>query len=262
MAENIVSAETTAAEGAVEVGEDADSDDGSISADFTGTGGGNDSNTEKVVSETVPGKSAENAKRRREQERARELEAARVAAIIEAVGENPFTGEPIKDADDVAEYLAMREIQKQGKDPLADYHTYQKEKAKKARTDEENARKQDEWFAADKEAFGKAHPDVDIRKLISDEHFIEYAQGKLGVFPLAEIYDGYSKLKQSFRKEADESAARAIANSKASPGALSGTTGSPEKEFFTAEEVRSMSREEVKANYDKIMKSMKKWTGG
>ena len=35
-------------------------------------------------------------------------------------------------------------------------------------------------------------------------------------------------------------------------------TGSP-KEYFSPDEVRSMSRSEVKANYSKIIESMKKW---
>ena len=33
----------------------------------------------------------------------------------------------------------------------------------------------------------------------------------------------------------------------------------PEKEFFTPEDVRKMSREEVRKNYQAIMKSMKEW---
>ncbi len=260
MAEDIKTAEVAVSEDTAEA-EAVDTDLGTqdTDAEFTDgaeqEGGRPENNRVKTDKAT----NSENAHRRREQERARELEAARINAIIEAVGENPFTGEVMKDADDVAEYLAMKEIQKQGGDPLNDYAAYQKKKARENRAAEEEAQKKDAWFTSDWADFTKKHPDVELDKLIADEGFTEYAEGKIGVKPLAEIYEGYERLVKRSQKSAEDKAAQALANSKASPGALSGGQTS-KKEYFTPEEVRAMSREEVKENYENIKKSMKKWT--
>ena len=59
-------------------------------------------------------------------------ETAREKAIIEVLnGKNPYTNEEIKDHADVEEYLLMKEIEKNGGDPLSDFSKYQKEKDKK-----------------------------------------------------------------------------------------------------------------------------------
>ncbi len=248
--------------------EAADSVAEDVKSDAELDGNGNDSEfsdgeTEGGRPEAGTEKSAEsvnreNAHRRREQERARELEAARVEAIIEAVGENPFTHEELKDAEDVAEYLMMREIQKQGGDPLGDYAKHQKEKKRAEREAEAKTEKQEAWFRADREDFIKKYPDVDLDKLVADKSFAEYADGKVGQRPLAEIYEGYERFVKVSQKKADQRAAQALANSKASPGALSGGQA-PESEYFTYEQVKAMTSDEVSKNYDRIRESMKTW---
>jgi hypothetical protein len=60
------------------------------------------------------------------------------------------------------------------------------------------------------------------------------------------------------QKSANAKAAQAIANSKSSPGALSGSQ-TPASDYFTPEQVRAMSKDEVHKNYDKIKASMKTW---
>lgn len=260
MAEEMKSAETTeaATEAAEGVSEDADTHEEETENEFSednGDGGRSDEDAE----EDIEAVNRENAFRRREAERrARELEAARVNAIIEAVGENPFTHEEIKDAEDVAEYLAMKEIHKNGGDPIQDYAKHQKARLRETKAAEAEAEKQNEWYRNDREDFVKKYPDVDLPRLIADKSFAEYADGKVGRKPLAEIYEGYERLVRSADKKAENKAAQALANSKASPGALSGG-GAPENDFFTREQVKAMSREEVRKNYDKITESMKKW---
>lgn len=201
---------------------------------------------------------AQNARRRREAERQKELADARVKAIIEAVGENPFTGEEMKDAHDVEEYLAMKEIQRDGGDPLRDFARHKKEKERKTREDAEKAEAENEWFRQDGVAFAEKYPDVDLKALIKNPDFAEYADGKIGSRPLAEIYESYMGLSERIRKQADERAAQAIANKNASPGALS-STKTPEGNFFTREQVQAMSQAEVKKHYDDICRSMKSW---
>ena len=73
---------------------------------------------------------AENARRRREAERQKELADTRNKAIIEALGgKNPYTGGEMKDAEDVREFLTMREIENGGGDPVGDYSKHQKDAA-------------------------------------------------------------------------------------------------------------------------------------
>lgn len=261
MTEEIKSAETTetAQEGAVEeVKEDADLDENSDGAEFSDgadTDGGRPEGEREKEKSNI---NTENAHRRRAQERARELEAARVNAIIEAVGENPFTGEELKDADDVAEYLQMRAIQKQGGDPIGDFAKFQKKKVREERAAEEEAAKKAAWYDSDRADFIKRHPEVDINKLINDSRFAEYADGKVGARPLAEIYESYERHVKQLEKSAEARAAQALANSKASPGALAGGK-TPDNDHFTYEQVKAMSDAEVRKNYDKIRESMKTW---
>lgn len=201
---------------------------------------------------------SENARRRRESERQRELQAAREAAIIDALdGKNPYTGEEMKDSADVEEYLTMKAIEKQGGDPLTDFSKFQK---RKEREKSEAAKKEEqskEWYREDRANFSAKYPDVDLNTLIKDEQFQAFAEGKVGVQPLSDIYAGYLKMTSAYEKKARQMARQMVANKKASPGALK-TSGTPGG-FYTRDQVKNMSREEVHNNYDKIRESMKYW---
>ena len=86
----------------------------------------------KSQPEKKPQDNSENARRRREAERQQELKKARYDAIKEAVdGINPYTNKPIVDDIDVEEYLQMKEIKKNGGDPLTDFSQHIKEKQRK-----------------------------------------------------------------------------------------------------------------------------------
>lgn len=215
--------------------------------------GQSDTRTEKE-------RNSENARRRREAERKRELQAAREAAIIETLGgKNPYTGDPVTDSDDVKEYLLMRKIEQDGGDPIADYHKAAKEEARNAKKEAEAAIKTEEWYRNDRDAFRTKHPDVDVSELISDPMFRQYADGRVGTVPLAELYDGYQALAREFEKKSRKIASQMVANKKASPGALAGT-GTQTSGFYTREQVARMSQKEVSEHYDDIRKSMAKWS--
>ena len=209
---------------------------------------------------------AANAERRREAERRRAEERDRIRrdTILEVTGGvNPYTNESMKDDRDVAEYLEMREIERQGGDPVADYAKYHK----KFDREREDQLQRDQWkqeqrarVEADREEFSRSHPDVKISELFSNNDFVEYATGKLGKVSLSEIYDAYNadvqqkKAAEEARIEAraKELAAQMVANASASPGSA---VGAPQTtEAFTPERMRSMSRAEVRANYDKLAK--------
>lgn len=202
---------------------------------------------------------SENARRRREAERQREIQAAREQAIIETLGgKNPYTNEEMKDSADVQEYLTMKEIESQGGDPLADFSKFHKAKEKEKIARETKEQEEAEWYKKDYADFVAKHPDVDINALIQEKQFQTFASGKVGTLPLSEIYEGYMELVAEFEKKSKQKATQILANKKASPGALSSPNGNGEG-FYTREQVQAMTPEEVHKNYDKIRASMRKW---
>lgn len=205
------------------------------------------------------GRSSENARRRREAERQRELREVRLKAVIETLGgKNPYTGEDITDEADVQEYFTMRDISARGGDPLSDFASQRKREEKARLEHEKKAEKEAEWYREDKEKFSEKYPDVSVSDLSQDETFINFAGGKIGNVPLVEIYEEYQKLTAALEKKSKEMATRMVANAQASPGKLS-SGNPPDDGYFTREQVRKMSPEEVHTNYEKIRKSMSKW---
>lgn len=264
MPEEIYTAETTE-EISSEIDNNADVDqneEGVNDADFT------DSEAPKTEPKQSKEQNSENARRRREAERKAELEkerqTAREQAIIETLGgKNPYTNEEMKDSADVAEYLLMREIEKEGGDPLGDYSKVLKNKEKeKAKVQAEKDEKS-EWYRKDRELFEQKYPDVNISELIENKRFNRYAEGKVGTLPLSEIYEGFIESENEIRAEAEKNAnnkaQQQLANAKASPGSLA-STNQGDSGFFTKEQVQKMSQAEVSKNYDKIRASMSKWT--
>lgn len=71
--------------------------------------------------------------------------------------------------------------------------------------------------------------------------------------PLAASYALYEKKLNTARKKAERVNSK---NKESSTGAIGRTTV---EGFFTPEEVRAMSRDEIKKHYPKIIESMKKW---
>ena len=214
--------------------------------------------TEQKVTQTRE-QNSENARRRREAERQRELKATREKAIIEALnGKNPFTGEEMKDSADVDEYLTMKDIEKSGGDPLADFSKFQKQKERQRAAEAAAGEQQAEWFRRDRESFSTKYPDVNLEQLIQNRQFQLFASGKVGALPLTEIYEGFVEVASEYEKKAKQMAKQMLANRKASPGALS-SPAAPDTAFFTKEQVQKMTEEEVSKNYDRIRASMRHW---
>lgn len=202
---------------------------------------------------------AENARRRREAARQAELRAERERTIIDVLGGiNPYTNEPMKDSADVEEYLTMKDIEREGLDPVADFARWKKkqdrDKAERLKTQEDEK----EWYRTDRENFQKAYPGVNISKLADDGQFASFAAGKVGKIPLAELYRDFLENKKAIISEYKEQVAREKANEKASPGSLSGANAGASG-TFTPEEVRKMSRADIRQNLDKIRESMLGW---
>ena len=208
---------------------------------------------------------SENARRRRESERReadrqRDIESAKTEARNKAIldvlgGVNPYTKEPMKDARDVEEYLTMKEIEKSGRDPVADFAKYQKEKEREKESAAAAEAQRRAWYRDDQAKFEAAHPDVKISELIKNKTFLSVAAGKVGKVPLNDIYAEYVETKNSIINEYKQESAKAAANKKASPGALGGEGGTDTR--FTLEQMQGMSRSEVKKNWAAIQESLK-----
>ncbi len=265
MPEEMKTAQTTAD---ADVGSYADTDtpqENVNEVEFTDAPGEPDSGAAAKEPGTLQTKeqNSENARRRREAERQAEIKrveaAVREQTIIETLGgKNPYTGEEMKDHADVEEYLAMREIAKNGGDPLSDFSKFQKQKEREKAEQATKDAAEKEWYRKDKEDFAAKHPEVNLQTLIQDPQFQKFASGKVGVLPLSEIYNGFIEVVSEYEKKAKAMAKQMIANQKASPGSLS-STNPTDNGFFTKEQVQKMSPEEVHANYDKIRASMRKW---
>lgn len=204
-------------------------------------------------------KSSEYARRRREAEQAKAIKEAEEKAIIRALGGiNPYTEEEMKDSHDVAEFLMMQEIKKNGGDPISDFARHQKDRERREADERKKQEDEKAWYQNDKSEFVKAYPDVSIDDLIKDKMFQSFAGGKVGTVPLKEIYEGFLSFTAEYDKRANEKAAQIAANAKASPGALSSSGASNEK-YFTRDEVNAMSEKQINDNWDAIRKSMKRW---
>lgn len=204
-------------------------------------------------------KSSEYARRRREAEQAKAIKEAEEKAIIRALGGiNPYTEEEMKDSHDVAEFLMMQEIKKNGGDPISDFARHQKDRERREADERKKQEDEKAWYQNDKAEFVKAYPDVSIDDLIKDKMFQSFAGGKVGTVPLKEIYEGFLSFTAEYDKRANEKAAQIAANAKASPGALSSSGASNEK-YFTRDEVNAMSEKQINDNWDAIRKSMKRW---
>lgn len=206
---------------------------------------------------------AEFARRRREQEQAERIakaeESARVNAIIEAVGTNPYTHKPIEDADDVAHYLLMKRIEKDGGDPIEDFPQYLK---KQAREEAEKLKEQETRTLNAKQdviEFKTKYPNVDLNELAKDNSFDVFSEGKIGNLKLTKIYEQYLEFTNQLNtvklKAQEEAVISKKAKEIASVGSLATAEDVTANTLYTLEQLKSMSVEEVEKNWDKVCKS-------
>ena len=197
-----------------------------------------------------PEENAKFARARWEAERKAEIEKARIDAILTAVGENPYTGEPLRTKDDVEIYLTMREIDKNGGDPLNSQDFLKHLKIKQqAEAEKQAAEKQkEERWHKDIMDFKTKHPDLNLDELFNDKNFRIFAKGKAGNIPMAEIYSDYIAMLSEFEEKSKTKAARIIANKAATPGSLKGEAADGGDGLYTAQELANMSRAQLLKN--------------
>lgn len=131
---------------------------------------------------------------------------------------NPYTNTIIKDETDIQVYENMYNLDKSGKDPVADYASYIADKQRQIAKEKAEQEKLQEEAKNDIAEFTEKYPDVNLTELLENELFKDYIEGKRK--PLVTLYENYQKMENSFRNKAIDVAKRTIANSQASPGSL------------------------------------------
>lgn len=243
----------------------ADGDDGEVDAKFT------DTETEEEVKKTEteetkgkeekPKQSKEQNKAFAEKRRAEKnlKEEAELKVLKEYVGKNPYTNEPIETLRDVKVYKTMKQIDKDGGDPLMDYHKYAGLEEQRAL---DNEKAKTENVKNDVKEFIKAYPKVDLNELRKDDNFVQFSNKMIGKVPLKDIYEAYESLSGGLKTKAEESAkqeiAKKIAKEQTSVGnlATSGDAGAPK---YTMEQIGKMSKAELNSDWDNVEKSYDYW---
>ena len=172
------------------------------------------------------------AQKRREREAREERlkKEAYVKGMIEALGgENPYTGEKIEDSSDVEEYLMMRDLEKQGKDPVADFHKAVKQKAKDTATKE----KEEQQRTQELQDFATKYPNVKMSELLANERFVKFAGKRVGNEALSDIYADYLSFTSDLESDVEQKQRVKSAKKKATPGSLTGNGDSAKQSYET-----------------------------
>ena len=211
--------------------------------------------TADAVDEVAENKSASQAEKRREREAKEKAIREKIErdsyrkGIVDAVGGvNPYTGEKIQDDADIDEYLLMKKLDKEGKDPIEDYAAAVKgekrEKAEKAKADSQRAE--------ELSVFADKYPDVDVSALLQDAKFGKFAGKRVEHESLADVYADYLEFTGAESAEIEKKAAvkakTAEMKKKASPGSLVGN-GDAAKVSYA-----DMSREEFNRKLNKVLR--------
>lgn len=197
------------------------------------------------------------AEKRRAEKATREE--AELKVLKEYVGKNPYTGEPIETMRDVKVYKTMKLIEKDGGDPVADYHRYA---GREEQTAIDNEKTKTEKIKKDVEDFRNAFPNVNLNDLNKDKEFVNFSNKLIGKVPLKDIYDAYNGIRESLKASAEESAkkeiAKKIAKDNSSAGSLSaqGAVGAPK---YSLEQIGKMSKSEIDKNWKDIEDSYNYW---
>jgi hypothetical protein len=202
-------------------------------------------------------KNREFAEKRRAEKFAKEETELKV--LKEYVGKNPYTNEPIETLRDVKVYKTMKQIEKNGGDPVQDYHKYagleEQQEIDNKRTREDNIKK-------DVKEFEAAYPEVNLRELSMDKDFVAFSNKLLGKVSLKDVYDAYSSVKNGLQAKAEESAkkeiARKIAKDNTSAGSLA-TVGDANAPKYTLEQIGKMSTNEIDSHWKDVEASYNYW---
>jgi len=105
--------------------------------------------------------------------------------------------------------------------------------------------------------FQRLYPEVSVAELMQNPDFQEINEGVLGTKPLVECYERYLKYQGRIAEAAKDKAARLLAKQMASAGSLKGTSAQSDS-YYTLEQLKKMTPEQLEANWEKVEKSYAK----
>ncbi len=105
--------------------------------------------------------------------------------------------------------------------------------------------------------FSIIYPHISKEHLLSNESLRLFAEGKESK-QLSVVYATYCKFANIIANDAILQEKSRISNASSSSGSLSSSQGA-NKSYFTKEQVKAMSAEEIKQNYDLIRQSQRSW---
>jgi hypothetical protein len=158
--------------------------------------------------------------------------------LIDAVGgKNPYTGKDMKDSLDVEEFLIMRDIEKNGGDPITDYAEAQKERKRQAQEESNAETAKAEQIQDELRRFKLNYPDVDVSEVLSDKRFAKFAGKRIEKGEgLNDVYADFisftADIDSEAKQKAEVKAFNANAKRKASPGSLAGNVGEPKTKSY------------------------------
>ena len=107
-------------------------------------------------------------------------------------------------------------------------------------------------------AFKNAQPMVDVEGLKNNKDFRFFLSALTNSPDLSTAYSNFAKLISSIEENVGKKLAQKLANNASSVGSLA--SSSPVGDvFFTKEQVKAMSSEQIRKNYQKIRESQSKW---
>ena len=109
-----------------------------------------------------------------------------------------------------------------------------------------------------KRAFERLFPGISVEKALNDPDFKVFAEAKGKSGDFCEIYTSYASFVKKIANEAVFRAKLAQNNKQASPGALN-SVESNNNGYFTKEQVKKMTKDQIAKNYNIIRQSQQKW---
>ena len=242
-------------------GESAAQQAGAASAELTQDGASQDSagSPEQPAAEERP---AERAPQSREENRRFADMRRREETFRQLMGDtiNPDTGKPFANSSEFMGWRKAQQIQQQAKQAgmtpevfgavreqmrqeiLASDPQLQQERERLQRYEQQEA---EQCFAKDLAAIKKAFPDEKAKHIseLGDEFMAMMASGKVSAVA------AYRAIRE--QRQLDHPAPKSMGDV--------GGSGGTEKEYYTPDEVKRMSKAEISKNFDKIRRSMTQW---
>lgn len=194
--------------------------------------------------------------RRQQEKEQKRLEQERRNAYLEGIkkstnGINRFTNKPISDEEDMKEYEAMLELEKQGRDPIEDYAEYLKEQKRaerkarelEAQKEQENDKRVYDELSEFEKAYGKGK----AQEVLKDKDFMDFGKDLIDSgASLSSVYKAYMNAKAKIEKKSEQMLIEKQARMNSSPG--SNKPGENTEKSFA-----SMSDEEFEKYRNKLL---------